>query len=143
MRTNATKTSGPRRRHVTASQSSSSLAPRKQASLFALGQHPPLPAVSAIEFWGPPCPGSTPQQSTPFSPGSESEVGMNMNCLSVWKWGGGGGGCRISLSVLNHNLREFSSWESLSLGKEAQISCSAHLSSARQNWFSAKRTVIN
>lgn len=89
VRTNATKTSGPRRRRVTASQSSSSLAPRKQASFSPLGPCPPRPAVSATEFWEPPCPGSTPECSSPSFPGNESEVGMNRNCLSCREVGRG------------------------------------------------------
>lgn len=65
---------------MTASQSSSSLAPRKQAGLSVLGQGPSPLAVSATEFRDHLALVPGPDNLPPSFPRTENEVGMNMNC---------------------------------------------------------------
>lgn len=85
VRTNATKTSGLRRRHVTASQSFSSLGPKKQAGLLTLDPTHPycllaqphnsgyhLAQVSVLNILSP-------------LTRNRSYMGTNMNCLPLWE----------------------------------------------------------
>ena len=103
-KTNAIRTSGLRRRRVTASQSSSSLAPRKQAGLSTLDW---LPLLSQPQNSGDrralvPLPSNL----HPLSQG----VGLKLR----WPWvadqcgGGKGRGWALNSPIVNHSLRELS-----------------------------------